>query len=195
MKKAQDAPVPVKAESKEGDDDDDDDDDTPAPVNNGGKTDKYVWGQTLQEVTIPVPVGTRSRELQVEIKPTTLLVKLKKGETFIGPGELHAKSDSEDATWTIEDDSDLGKVCVIYLPKLDKMSWWSCVMKGGKEIDTKKIVPENSKLDDLDGDVRGTVEKMMYDQKQKKLGLPSSDEQKKQEALQKFMSMHPATDF
>ena len=54
-----------------------------------------------------------------------------------------------------------GKVLTIYLPKLDRMSWWDCALKGDEKIDTKKIVPENSKLDDLDSETRQTVEKMM----------------------------------
>ena len=64
---------------------------------------------------------------------------------------------TDDSFWTLEDSKEIS----IALQKDNKMEWWKCVIKGDAEIDTSKVVPENSKLSDLDADTRQTVEKMM----------------------------------
>jgi len=165
-------------------------------VGNGANLEKYSWTQTLQDVNIavPVPKGIKSRDIVFEITKSKLKAGIRGQEQFLD-GELHAEIKTDEATWTLEDGENGDRVLSIYFEKLNQMSWWPAVIKGEPEINTRKVQPENSKLSDLDGETRKTVEKMMFDQRQKAMGLPTSDEQQKQDMLKKFMEQHPEMDF
>jgi len=152
----------------------------------------YTWQQQLGDVdiSIPVPKGSRARDLKIAISKSKLSVGLK-GQEPIMEGELCKDIKVDDSTWTLEDQ----ETVLVHLEKVNNMTWWENVLKHHPKIDTKKIVPENSKLSDLDGETRGMVEKMMYDNQRKQMGLPTSDEQKKLETLENFKKMHPEMDF
>jgi hypothetical protein len=192
-----DAPAHAEAKPKaEGDGEEEEEDNTPPPIGNGGTTDKYVWTQTLKDVNVNFKIasGIRGKHLDVRISSTKLKVGIKGQEPMVD-GLLHKRVKVDGSTWTIEEDDEGQRMVSVYLEKDNQMEWWKCVMEGDATIDTTKVVPENSQLSDLDGETRQTVEKMMYDQRQKQMGLPTSDEQKKQDILKNFMKQHPEMDF
>ncbi|KAI9713739.1 MAG: hypothetical protein M1812_006577 [Candelaria pacifica] len=155
----------------------------------------YKWTQTIQDVdiTVPVPGNIKGRDLEVVLTKNRLKVAIK-GQTPIIDGDLPKAIHVDESTWTLEPVSD-GKEVAIHLDKVNKMEWWAHVVTTAPAIDTSKIQPENSKLSDLDGETRTMVEKMMYDQRQKEMGKPTSDEEKKLDMLKKFQQQHPEMDF
>lgn len=184
----------------------------------------YKWTQTIADVDIiitGIPGNYKGRDLIVEIKKLRLKAGVKGQEPFIDvrhfsiswsshihiskhtefkklthpQGDLPHAVSTEDSTWTLDTAPDGTKTINIQLDKLNKMEWWAHVVTSAPKIDVTKIEPENSKLSDLSGETRGMVEKMMYDQRQKEMGLPSSDDQRKADILKKFQEQHPEMDF
>lgn len=183
---------PADDESSDEDKEDDDSKGLKPNAGNGADYGHYSWTQSLQEacIVVRVPKGTNAKQLEVEIKREYLRVGVKGANTPIIDGELSEPVKKEDCFWNLADDN-----LEITLQKINTMHWWKNVIKEDPEINTQKVEPENSKLSDLDGETRQTVEKMMFDQRQQAMGLPTSEEQNKQEMLKKFMAAHPEMDF
>ncbi|KAK2068274.1 hypothetical protein P8C59_002922 [Phyllachora maydis] len=156
----------------------------------------YKWGQTIGDldITFSVPGNLKSRDLTIDIQKQKMKAGVK-GQTPVIEGDLPYSVHVDDCTWTLTAAPDGTKTVEIHLDKANKMQWWAHVVTAAPKIDVTKIVPENSKLSDLDGETRGMVEKMMFDQRQKEAGLPTSDEQKKLDILKKFQAQHPEMDF
>jgi hypothetical protein len=128
----------------------------------------YTWRQELGDLdlVVPVPKGTRARDLAIVIAKKKLSVGLK-GKDKILDGELCQEIKLEDSTWTVgrcfgkrtSIISDLSstedqEAIHIHLEKLNQQQWWENVLTHHPKIDVRKIQPENSKLSDLDGETR-----------------------------------------
>ncbi|KAL8638357.1 MAG: hypothetical protein Q9228_004483 [Teloschistes exilis] len=156
----------------------------------------YKWTQTIKDldVTVPVAGNLRGKDIDVVMTKTKLKVGVKGQEPVID-GELTHPILVDESTWTLETITNQKEIS-LHLDKSQKQTWWPALTTNAPyKLDTSKIVPENSKLGDLDGETRGMVEKMMYDQRQKEMGKPTSEEEGKMEMLRKFQAQHPEMDF
>lgn len=124
------------------------------------------------DLVVPVPKGTRARDLTIVIQKKKLSVGLK-GKDKILDGELCKEIKMEDSTWTVGKSLGEGgrphltrslillsedqEAVHIHLEKLNKEQWWENVLTHHPKIDTRKIEPSNGKLSDLDGETRSAV--------------------------------------
>ena len=164
---------------------------------NGSKTEKYIWTQTLEEIqaNVFIPTNKTKKDLEIRLELDHCYIALKdKSEIFVD-AKWCDKIHPDDSYWAIEELENGGKAIQLTLSKYADKNWWDCLVKGEPVIDTQKVSPEPSKLSDLDGEMKSTVEKMMIDMRRKQAGLPSLEEQEKKDKMGQFMKAHPEMDF
>jgi regulatory protein YycH of two-component signal transduction system YycFG len=100
-------------------------------------------------VQIPVPEGTTAKQVEVVMKPSHLMVKLKGADSPIVNGDLAEKIKVADSFWTVENK----KFISISFEKAYE-AIWKTVIVGDKEIDPKTV--DNSKrVEEFDLETQG----------------------------------------
>jgi hypothetical protein len=172
------------------------------PVGNGGSTSRYVWTQTLEEVTVhvPLPDGVRARDLDVNIGATTILIRRKRIDDddddddvpSLG-GTLFAKVRPSESTWTLESNDVDRRNChppssssssssshrrpiatlQIVLEKVQK-TWWETVISGDTPLIDTTMVDSTRHIGTYDDETQAEIRRIMFDQRQERMGLPTS---------------------
>jgi len=162
---------------------------------NGGKTDRYTWEQTLHDVTIqvPVPEGTRAKDIICVISKSKLHLKIRgQPDAIIDKSypcdarngkEIWEKVRVGECTWALEQAGSGRPRVSVYLEK-ERECWWKSALEGDQEIDTTKVDSTRS-LYEYDGETQGAIRKIMFDEEQKRKGLPTSDEIQNEDLLRK----------
>jgi hypothetical protein len=159
----------------------------------GGVGPNYTWTQEIGSVmvTIPVQEGTKSRNLDIKFEPTRLRVALKTDlNNPIIDGELQKEIKTHDCYWQIEDQKEI----ILHLQKTVGV-WWRSVIKGHPEVDTDLIEPPQISMSELGGEMRESVEKMLWDQAAKHSGGPTTEDRLREANVRRLQAMHPNVDF
>ena len=150
----------------------------------GGDYEQYSFTQNDTDVivSIPLPPGSGSKNVAVTLATGALSAGLR-GKVPVLAGTLFKPIKAAESTWSIEEK----KTLVITLAKsnLQYEEWWPHVVLGETQIDLKTLKPPSKHIREFDGATQATVAKMMFDQEQKRKGLPTSDELLVQEAISK----------
>lgn len=129
---------------------------------------------------MPLPKGTTSRQIIVDIKTKHLKVTIKGQTTPVIDGELCEKVKVEDSFWSIEDAQFLN----LNFEKASEVIWKQ-VLIGDAEIDTKTV--DNSKhLEEFDNETQGHLRKVLYEQERKRQGLPTTEEEQQQKLMEEI---------
>lgn len=156
------------------------------PLGNGGVAATHTWTQTLVEATayFELPAGTRAKDIQCSISRTKLEIAIPQADRVIGA--LYDRVVEDGCMWTLDRDG-AGRASLVVTLEKTRHTWWASIFKDAdaKEcIDTTKV-DSTKKMDEYDELTQATIRKIMFDQRQKARGLPTSDEMKTNELLEK----------
>jgi len=156
---------------------------------NGAVRKDYTWSQNYDEVDVKINLPAyikKSKQVNIQIEKKHLLVEID-DENSSNPRKKiincelqHEVRQNGDSTlWCM----DAGKTLDITLEK-SKNIWWTALLTDEQEIDIKKIQAER-KMETMSEEEQRVVNKLQFDEHQKRLGKPQSHEIKVHEMLKK----------
>ena len=92
----------------------------------GGAGDGYTWKQDNEEVevTVPMPSGTRGKEIEVKFKPTTVKITAATKHVELSL-DLYTNVSTDDCTWSLSDDN-----LVLTMEKARGGETWPALVKA-----------------------------------------------------------------
>lgn len=149
---------------------------------NGGCYGTYCWSQSATEielhVLLPEHIST-SKQLLIKIDAEHILISERSNpDSIILSGKLPHKCKNNDAVWSVSN-----RKLQITLDK-SKEVWWELFLEDEPRLDLGKIDCSRS-LEELPEESQAIIEKLQWDQRQKALGLPTSDDIKNRDILKK----------
>lgn len=131
------------------------------PIGNGGQGPGYVWTQTLSEINaiIVIPPNTRSKDLEVDIKSTSVRVFHRPTKTVLLEDEypVGESVDVSESTWTLDE-------TLMLLLMKRRETWWPCLIRGHPQIDTTKV-DSSRRIEEYDPETRAAILKLMAEQR------------------------------
>lgn len=151
---------------------------------NGAIRENYSWSQNYDDVDVKITVPStisKARQVFVDIKKQHLIVKIKENDDFttIIDDDLHKEIKISESMWSLESKKSIS----ITLTKVQKF-WWTNLVTNEEAIDIQKISAERP-MEDVKGEEKAVINKLQFDERQKRLGLPQSHEIKVHEMLKK----------
>ena len=126
--------------------------------------------------------------LDVKIKAKHLRVALKGKTEVILEGELCEKIKPDETFWSVEDNKFLN----INFEKSSE-AIWKCILLGDPEIDTKKV-DNAKKIEEFDTETQGHLQKVLYEQRRKQMGLPTTEEEQQAKMMEEIMKKQGMAD-
>ncbi|XP_060063446.1 nudC domain-containing protein 3-like [Ylistrum balloti] len=145
---------------------------------NGAMRDNYSWSQTINDVDAQIKVPkylTKGKDVKVVIERKRLKVSHKQdtGQWLdIVDDDLSWEVMKEESMWSLVP----GDHVHVNLEKKEER-WWEALLSSESKINVRKI-DASRPMTDLDDEAQAKIGEMMYNERQKRLGLPTSEEKK-----------------